>query len=133
MKAVFVVILVLIGSAYCRSLPAVAAPVPSDSIDVGSLNGNPVALVRKARQFGNISTNIFYLKGCTNEFIFQVFTIITILTRITIPQTIMITTHSMILVVDFTITLTSIHLMIHQTIMTEILTMILVSLERSSF
>lgn len=133
MKAVFVVILVLIGSAYCRSLPAVPAPVPSDSIDVGSLNGNPVALVRKARQFGNISTNIFYFKGCTNEFIFQVTTIITILTHITIPQTIMITTHSMILVVDFIITLTSIHLMIHQTIMTEILTMILVSLERSSF
>lgn len=56
MKVLLVVILVLVGSVYCRSLP-VAPPQPS-SIDVALLNGNPVELVRKARQFGK-NINIF--------------------------------------------------------------------------
>lgn len=57
MKTVFVVIFILIGSACCRSLPVVPQP-SSDvgSIDVASLNGNSVALVRRARQYGNIKT-----------------------------------------------------------------------------
>lgn len=56
MKSIFVVISVLFGSAYCRSIPAVDVPIPKqlDSLDVESLNGNPVTIVRKARQFGNI-------------------------------------------------------------------------------
>lgn len=38
---------VVIGSAYCRSLPA----QPSD-IKIESLSGNPAPLVRRARQLG---------------------------------------------------------------------------------
>lgn len=47
MKAVVIVIFVVIGSACCRSLPV----QPSD-IKIESLSGNPIPLVRKARQFG---------------------------------------------------------------------------------
>lgn len=47
MRAVFVVLFVVLGSAYCRSLPA----QPSD-FGIESLSGNPIPLVRKARQFG---------------------------------------------------------------------------------
>lgn len=47
MKAIFVVIFVVIGTAYCRSLP----PQPSD-INIESLSGGQIPLVRKARQFG---------------------------------------------------------------------------------
>lgn len=48
MKAVFVVLFVMAGSAYCRSIPA----QPSD-IEIETLSGNAPLLVRKARQFGN--------------------------------------------------------------------------------
>lgn len=54
MKAiVFFVLFAIFGCAYCRSLPV----QPSD-IKVETINGNPVPLVRKARQLGNISEDV---------------------------------------------------------------------------
>lgn len=47
MKVCVAVIFFVIGSVYSRSVPI----KPSD-ITVESLNGSPVVLVRKARQFG---------------------------------------------------------------------------------
>lgn len=53
MNALFVVIFVLIGSAYSRSIPQPSAPSnPQFDLDVTSLDQNSVPLVRKARQFG---------------------------------------------------------------------------------
>lgn len=67
----FVVIFVLFGSAYCRSLPTVPVPNPTEveSVDVASLNGSPTALVRKARQFGN-NFSMFAFRYRTNIVLF---------------------------------------------------------------
>lgn len=57
MKAVFVVLFVVVGSAYCRSLPAQPVVEPSaisepSDIKIESLSGRQIPLIRKARQFG---------------------------------------------------------------------------------
>ncbi len=57
MKAVFVVMFLMLGTAYGRSLPV----NPSD-ISVEANGGNPVPLVRKARQFGKLRRHIHHLK-----------------------------------------------------------------------
>lgn len=66
MKAFFVVIFVVVGSAYCRSLPAKPQPLA----DIESLNGNPVPLVRKARQFGKTLQAHHLSDECISIYVF---------------------------------------------------------------
>lgn len=54
MKAILLVLFVIIGSVYCRSLPAPAVPVlhASSVIEGASVDANPAPIVRKIRQYG---------------------------------------------------------------------------------
>ncbi len=49
MKIFLAVILAVIGTAYSRSLPVKSSDI---SVQIDSLSGNPVPLIRKARQLG---------------------------------------------------------------------------------
>lgn len=70
MKAVLIVIFVVIGSAYCRSLPVPSvadSPAPS-VIDVASVDANPAIIVRKARQFGKKCFFFLWIRSNSGTF-----------------------------------------------------------------